>query len=160
MLDTHEPRTITTVAELQTLVGQELSVSDWLEITQERVNLFADATGDHYFLHLDPERARQTAFGGTIAHGFLTLSLLASSEWQREGVSIALQGSFNVNYGLNRVRFPAPVPVGKRVRRRSKLLAVDLIGEAAVQFTLQETIEIEDEAKPALVAEWLGRTYF
>jgi acyl dehydratase len=155
-----DTRTVTTVDELKQLVGQEIGVSDWLEITQERVNLFADATGDHQYIHVDPERASQTFFGGTIAHGYLTLSLLPELGKTRKGVKIDLGGKMSVNYGLNRVRFPAPVRVGKRIRVRSKLLEVKEIGDQAVQSTYEQTIEIEGEDKPACVAETIGRVYF
>jgi len=161
MADTDTQRTVTTVAELKELIGQETGVSDWLEITQERVNQFADATGDHQYIHVDPERASQTFFGGTIAHGYLTLALLpALGGMKSEGVQVQLGGRMGVNYGTNKVRFPAPVKVGKRIRMRSKLLAVEEIGNQAVQTTYQQTIEIEGEDKPACVAETLGRTYF
>jgi acyl dehydratase len=159
-----EPRTervVTTVAELKDLIGQELGVSDWLEITQERVNQFADATGDHQYIHVDPERAKTTFFGGTVAHGYLTLSLIPYLSGQRrEGVKIDLGGRMGVNYGLNKVRFTAPVPVGKRIRSRHTLLAVEEIGDRAVQTTWQVTIEVEGSEKPACIAETLGRTYF
>lgn len=155
-----EERVVTTVEELKQLVGQELGVGDWLEITQERVNLFADATGDHQYIHVDPERAAQTFFGGTIAHGYLTLSLLPVLSSTRKGVKIDLGGKMGVNYGVNRVRFPAPVRVGKRIRVRTKLLAVEEIGDRAIQMTNLQTIEIEGEEKPACVAETVGRTYF
>jgi len=155
-----EERIVTTVDELKQLVGQELGVGDWFEITQERVNQFADATGDHQYIHVDPERAAQTFFGGTIAHGYLTLSLLPVLSSTRTGVQIHLGGKMGVNYGVNRVRFPAPVRVGKRIRVRSKLLAVEEIDNRAVQITNQQTVEIEGEEKPACVAETVGRTYF
>ncbi|MDI3339433.1 MAG: MaoC family dehydratase [Sphaerobacter sp.] len=153
-------RLVRSVAELRELVGQELGVGPWVEITQERVNAFADATGDHQYIHVDPERARQTFFGGTIAHGYLTLSLIPFLAQGRDGVRIDLGGRLTVNYGLNRVRFPAPVRVGKRVRLRTTLLAVEEIGEQAVQLTQQQTVEIEGEPKPACVAETLSRIYF
>lgn len=155
-----DTRTVNTVAELKELVGQEIGVGDWVEITQERVNQFADATGDHQYIHVDPERASQTFFGGTIAHGYLTLSLLPELGKTRKGVKVDLGGKMSVNYGLNRVRFPAPVRVGKRIRVRSKLLEVKEIGDQAVQSTYEQTIEIEGEDKPACVAETLGRVYF
>ena len=158
---TDTQRVITSVAELKELIGQETGVSDWLEITQERVNQFADATGDHQYIHVDPERAAQTFFGGTIAHGYLTVSLIPMlGSMKAEGVKIQLGGRMGVNYGTNKVRFPAPVKVGKRIRMRSKLLAVEEIGDQAIQTTYQQTIEIEGENKPACVAETLGRTYF
>ncbi len=153
-------RTVTNVAELRGLVGRELGVSAWLAITQERVNLFAEATGDHQYIHVDPERARETFFGGTVAHGFLTLSLVPLLGTLNEGITVDLGGRFGVNYGLNRVRFPAPVRVGKRVRLRTTLLGVEEIGAAAVQITRGLTVEIEGEAKPACVAESLARVYF
>lgn len=152
---------VTTVAELKELIGQETGLSEWLEITQERVNLFADATGDHQFIHVDPERASQTFFGGTIAHGYLTISLIPYlSGLRQSGVKVSLGGKMGVNYGLNRVRFVSPVHVGKRVRMRTVLLAVEEIGDRAIQTTNQQTIEVEGEAKPVCIAETLGRTYF
>lgn len=155
-----ESVTITTIAALKELVGRELGVTDWMEITQERVNQFADATGDHQYIHVDPERAAETFFGGTIAHGFLTLSVLPALNQSRQGVQIDLGGKMSVNYGLNRVRFPAPVRVGKRIRARTKLLDVQEINDQAVQMSYEQTVEIEDEDKPACVAETLSRVYF
>jgi acyl dehydratase len=160
MNDTTAERVITTVDELKELIGQELGVSDWLEITQERVNQFADATGDHQYIHVDPERAAKTFFGGTIAHGYLTLSLIPALSGTRQGVKINLGGKMGVNYGLNKVRFTSPVPVGKRIRSRTTLLAVEEIGDRAVQMTNQVIIEVEGGDKPACIAETLGRTYF
>lgn len=160
MSDTTSNRTVTTIDELKELIGQELSVGQWVEITQERVNQFADVTGDHQYIHVDPERAKNTFFGGTIAHGYLTLSLLPLLGKDREGVRVDLGGKMAVNYGVDRVRFPAPVPVGKRVRMRSKLLSVDEIGENAVQMKYQQTVEVEGQEKPGCVAETLSRIYF
>ena len=160
MSDTTAERTVTTVEELKGLIGQEIGVSDWLEITQERVNQFADATGDHQYIHVDPERAKTTFFGGTIAHGYLTLSLIPALSGTRQGVKIDLGGKMGVNYGLNKVRFTSPVPVGKRIRSRTTLLAVEEIGDRAVQTTNQVLIEVEGGDKPACIAETLGRTYF
>jgi acyl dehydratase len=157
---TVEERTVTSVAELKELVGQSLGVTDWLEITQERVNLFADATGDHQYIHVDPERAAGTFFGVTVAHGYLTLSLIPMLSGMRQGVKIQLGGRMGVNYGLNKVRFTSPVRVGKRIRMRVKLLAVDEIGTQAVQMTNLCTIEIEGEERPACIAETVSRTYF
>ncbi len=152
---------VTSVAQLKELIGREIGVSDWLEITQERVNLFADATGDHQYIHVDPERAKTTFFGGTVAHGYLTLSLIPHLGGMRaSGVKISLGGKMGVNYGLNKVRFVSPVRVGKRIRMRSTLLAVEEIGDRAVQMTSQQTIEVEGEEKPACIAETVGRTYF
>ncbi len=155
-----DERVVTTVDELKELVGQELGVSDWFEISQERVNQFADATGDHQYIHVDPERAAQTFFGGTVAHGYLTLSLLPMLGSTRKGIKVDLGGKMGVNYGVNRVRFPAPVRVGKRIRVRTKLLSVEEIGDRAIQTVNQQTVEIEGEEKPACVAETVGRTYF
>ncbi len=152
---------VTSVEDLKKLIGQEIGVSDWLEITQERVNQFADATGDHQYIHVDPERAKQTFFGGTVAHGYLTLSLIPHlGSLRASGVKIQLGGRMGVNYGLNRVRFVSPVPVGKRIRMRTKLVAVEEIGDRAVQMTSEQTIEVEGADKPACVAETIGRTYF
>jgi acyl dehydratase len=155
-----DERIVTSVAELKTLIGQEVGVSDWLEITQERVNAFADATGDHQYIHVDPERARKTFFGGTVAHGYLTLSLLPLLSQSRQGVKVQLGGKMGVNYGLNKVRFPAPVRVGKRIRLRSTLLAVEEIGDRAVQTIYNQVIEVEGEDRPACVAETISRVYF
>jgi acyl dehydratase len=161
MSGTGVERVVRNVDEVRALIGQEIGVSAWVEITQERVNQFAEATGDFQYIHIDPERASQTFFGGTVAHGFLTLSLIPYLGSQRaEGVRFELGGRMGVNYGLNKVRFPAPVRVGKRVRMRTTLVNVEQIGDAAVQITSQQTIEIEGEDKPACVAETLGRTYF
>jgi acyl dehydratase len=160
MSDTTAERVVTTVEELKGLIGQEIGVSDWLEITQERVNQFADATGDHQYIHVDPERAATTFFGGTIAHGYLTLSLIPALSGTRKGVKIDLGGKMGVNYGLNKVRFTSPIPVGKRIRSRTTLLAVEEIGDRAVQTTNQVLIEVEGGDKPACIAETLGRTYF
>jgi acyl dehydratase len=161
MSATEETRVVTSVAEMKELIGQEIGLSDWLEITQERVNQFADATGDHQYIHVDPERAKQTFFGGTVAHGYLTLSLIPYlGSMRQSGVKMQLGGRMGVNYGLNRVRFISPVHVGKRIRMRTKLVAVEEIGDRAVQTTSEQTIEIEGEEKPACVAETIGRTYF
>lgn len=153
-------RVVTTVVELRTLLGQELGVSTWLTIDQERVNAFADATGDHQYIHVDPERANATFFGGTIAHGYLTLALLPFLGQQRQGIRLALGERMAVNYGLNRVRFPAPVRVGQRIRLRTALLVVEEIGDRAVQLTHRQTVEIEGEERPACVAETVSRLYF
>ncbi|MFO7299503.1 MAG: MaoC family dehydratase [Actinomycetes bacterium] len=143
---------------LQGLVGTEIGVSDWMEITQERVNLFADATDDHQFIHVNPELAAQTPFGGTIAHGFLTLSLIVPLLMQIPlDVGYPVMG---INYGLNKVRFPAPVPVGKKVRARYTLDAVEQVAPNGIQMTRTVTVEVEDNEKPACVAESLVRLYY
>lgn len=160
MSETTSNRTVTTIDELKELIGQELSVGKWVEMTQERVNQFADVTGDHQYIHVDPERAKNTFFGGTIAHGYLTLSLMPLLGKDREGIRVDLGGKMAVNYGVDRVRFPAPVPVGKRIRMRSKLLEVNEIGDSAVQMKYQQTVEVEGQDKPGCVAETLSRIYF
>ncbi|TSA80822.1 MaoC family dehydratase [Deinococcus detaillensis] len=145
-------------SELQSHLGQQIALSEWLEITQERVSAFADATSDHQFIHVDPERAAQTPFGGPIAHGFLTLSLLAG-QFANLGGSLQLEGArMVVNYGLNRVRFIAPVRVGSRLRNRAVLQSVEE-GAGYLQVTVLNTVEIEGQDKPAMIAESLGRVY-
>jgi acyl dehydratase len=149
-------REIGSLAELKTLVGQEVAVSDWVEITQEQVNQFADATGDHQWIHLDVERCkRESPFGGPIAHGFLTLSLLPMLMQNSLRMTDVRMG---VNYGLNKVRFPAPVPVGSRVRSRATLLSVEDI-EGGAQVTWKVTMEREGGNKPVCVAESISRRY-
>jgi acyl dehydratase len=149
-------RTFQDLSELSALVGQDVAVSDWLTITQEQVNLFADATGDHQWIHVDPERARAGPFGGPIAHGFLTLSLIPKFF---ESSMTILNTRMGVNYGLNRVRFTSPVPVGSRLRAHMKLLACEPIANHGMQMTWQVTVEIEGSDKPACVAESLVRRY-
>ncbi len=145
-------------SELQVLIGQQVALSGWVPITQARVNAFADATGDHQFIHVDPEKAAQTPFGGPIAHGFLTLSLLAG-EFANLGGSLSLDGAkMVVNYGLGRVRFIAPVRVGSRLRSRAVLQSVEQ-GSGYLQLTLLNTIEIEGQDKPAATAETVARVY-
>jgi acyl dehydratase len=153
-------QTISTIDEWKALVGQELGVSGWLTITQERVNAFAEATGDHQWIHVDLERATASPIGGTIAHGYLTLSLLPMLRgYKWDGVDINLGSKMVINYGSNRVRFISPVPVGKRIRLRSQLVSVDEIQPGVYQSVSQSTIEIEGQDKPAMVAETVGRTY-
>jgi len=135
--------------------GQEFGVGEWVEITQERVDRFADATEDHQWIHVDPERAKDGPYRGTIAHGFLTLSLVL---WLGRGLSPRPEGiKLTVNYGLNRVRFPAPVPVGSRVRARVQNLSVEQVSENTVQVINQFTVEVEGGTKPACVAEVIAR---
>lgn len=141
--------TTTTLAELPSLKGQELGTSDWIEITQERVNLFADATGDHQYIHVDPEPAKQTFFGGTIAHGYLTLSLIPLFTPQL--FELATPGA-KLNYGVNRVRFPHPVKVGSRIRARAQVVDVSDV-PAGRQLVTRYTLEVEGGSKPACVAE-------
>ncbi len=144
-----------TLNELPPLVGHEVAVSDWVAVTQEQVNQFAQATHDHQWIHVDVERARSGPFGAPIAHGFLTLSLLP--QFLEMCVQIR-QVRMSVNYGLNKVRFPSPVPVGSRLRARLKLLACDPV-EGGVQITWGVTIEREGGDKPVCVAESLARCY-
>jgi acyl dehydratase len=142
--------------ELKALAGADLGHTGWLEITQDRVNAFADATGDHQWIHVDRERAAAGPFGGTIAHGYLTLSLvipLLNELVDVKGVSMG------INYGLNKVRFPAPVPVGSKVRLAAQLGAVEDAGVNAVQVAVDLTIEVEGSEKPACVAQALYRYY-
>ena len=139
--------------EVRAAVGRELGTSDWLEITQERVNQFADATGDHQWIHVDPVRAAAGPFGGPIAHGYLTLSL--SNALLPEIVEV--QGvSMGVNYGVGKVRFPAPVPVGSRIRASATLNSVEEV-DGGVQTTMLITVEIEGGTKPACVIESISR---
>jgi acyl dehydratase len=147
--------TITGLDGLRDAMGTELGVTDWHEVTQDEVDAFADATGDHQWIHVDPERARQSPLGGTIAHGLFTLSLapaMTSKLLSFEGFAFAL------NYGYNRVRFPAPLPVGSRVRLRARLANVEDIPGGA-QITIVQTFEREGEEKPVCVAESLARVY-
>lgn len=143
------------LAELQSLVGSELGTSDWVTIDQQRINLFAEATGDHQWIHVDPERAKAGPFGGPIAHGFLTLSLLPELTAAAFTIEDVRMG---VNYGLNRVRFTSPVPVDSRVRGRFKLLAYEPL-EGGAQLTVEAVIEREGATKPACVAESLSRRF-
>ena len=146
-----------TPQELQSKVGQHLGTSDWVLVDQAMINKFADATGDHQFIHVDEEKARLTPFGGTIAHGFLTLSLLSTFAYD---VFPPIEGTkMGVNYGMNKLRFLAPVRSGQRVRGRFKLLDVLERHKGVLQSTYEATVEIEGEDKPALLAEWIGLTY-
>ena len=145
-----------TVQDMQARIGEELGVGEWLEVTQDRINTFADATGDHQWIHVDEDRAKSGPFGGTIAHGYLTLSLIPSLG----GGGLGLDGvRMGINYGLDRVRFITPVKAGSRVRARRKLLDVTE-GEGFVQMKVEVTVEIDGEQKPACVAETLSRAYF
>jgi acyl dehydratase len=150
-------RVVESIAELRLLVGQEIAVSEWVEMTQERINKFAEATGDHQWIHVDVERARrESPFGAPIAHGFLTLSLLpmlGGQSWElREPMALVL------NYGANRIRFTHPVPAGSRVRSRTTPLEVSDV-DGGWQVRWQVTVDIEGREKPALVAETLTRFY-
>jgi acyl dehydratase len=145
-----------TLRDLAACVGQEVAISDWITITQEQVNQFAEATGDHQWIHVDVEKAKAGPFGAPIAHGFLTLSLLP--RLSAEALEV-VESRLGVNYGLNRVRFMSPVPVGSRVRARMKLLGAEPIADDGLQLTWETTIELEGSAKPACVAESVVRRY-
>ena len=140
--------------EIRSKVGQPIGVSDWIEVPQDCISAFADATDDHQFIHVDPAAAAAAGFGGTIAHGFLTLSLL--SRMAADAMLIPDTARMAVNYGLDRVRFLAPVKAGKRVRGHFTLEGVDEKSTGQLLFKHQVTVEIEGEEKPALTAQWLG----
>ena len=144
-------------AEFEALAGKEIGVSDWFTITQDQINQFADCTEDHQFIHVDPEAAAKTPFGTTIAHGFLTLSMLSAMVYQMPSIEGVTMG---VNYGMNKMRFVSPVKVNSRIRGRFVLSDFTEIRPGEVQTTFTVTVEIEGQEKPALVAEWLGRRYF
>ena len=150
-------REFETPISLREVVGEEVSVTEWLEVSQERINLFAEATGDHQWIHIDVERAqRESPYRQTIGHGFLTLSLLSMLMSKSVGFRGGL--TFAINYGLNRVRFPAPVPAGSRIRGRVKLHSLEDI-TGGVQATWAITVENEGSEKPVCVAEWVVRYY-
>jgi acyl dehydratase len=146
---------VTDIAGLSNAAGSHLGYTEWREMTQERVDQFADVTEDHNFIHVDPERANQTPFGGTIAHGFLSLSLLAPVSQQLLQITDVAMG---VNYGLDRVRFPAPLPVGARWRGGAEIVEVTEI-PGGLQVKLRLTVEVEGSDKPAVVADSLIRAY-
>ncbi|MFB7994527.1 MaoC family dehydratase [Streptomyces sp. NPDC056002] len=150
-----EPRVFATVDELRSAVGEQLGYSDWVEIEQKRIDQFADATGDHQWIHVDPERAKDGPFGTTIAHGYLTLSLLPLFGPQLITVDGMKMG---VNYGTNKVRFPAPVPVGSRLRATAKITGVDDV-PGGVQVSVAFTVERDGGDKPVCVAESVSRYY-
>lgn len=137
-------------------VGQPLGESAWVAITQERVNQFADATDDHQWIHVDPVRAKDGPFGACIAHGYLTLSL--ASRFLPEIVDVKMK--MGVNYGCDKVRFPAPVKVGSRIRGRGELIAAERTKDGGVQATIRITVDIENGAKPACIADTISRYYF
>ncbi len=145
-------------AGIATMVGTTLGTSTWIEITQDRVNAFAEATGDFQFIHVDPERAKLTPFGGPIAHGFLTLSLLSLMFTQSDCPKVA-NIKMGVNYGTNRTRFLAPVRVGKRIRGVFKLLEMKEKRPGQWQRTIEVTVEIEGEHKPALICDWITQFF-
>ena len=145
-----------TPADLKNAIGKQLCVSDWLEIDQQRIDKFADATGDHQWIHVDPARAKNGPFGTTIAHGYLTQSLVNYFLPQ----IVEVHGiSMGVNYGANRIRFPAPVPVGSRIRGSAELLGVEETKDGGVQATIRVTVEIEGSERPGCVIDTISRYY-
>jgi acyl dehydratase len=150
-----EPRIFRSVDELKAAVGEQLGYTDWLEIDQKRIDLFAEATGDHQWIHVDPEKAAAGPFGTTIAHGYLTLSLLPLFGPQLMGVEGVRMG---VNYGTNKVRFPAPVPVGSRLRATARISSVENV-PGGVQVAVAYSVEREGGDKPVCVAESVARFY-
>lgn len=144
--------------EIKARVGSELGVSDWLTIDQAQIDAFADVTGDHQFIHVDPERAaRETPFGGTIAHGFLTLSVLPNLA---TGVRPRIEGTaMSINYGFDKIRFLTPVVCGARIRARFRLDRLEELRPKEITMRYGVTVEIEGEPKPALAAEWISRAY-
>lgn len=149
-------RVFTGADDLRSATGEQLGVSDWMTVEQDRIDTFADATGDHQWIHVDTEKAAAGPFGATIAHGFLTLSLLPCLMAQIYRVDGAKMG---INYGLNKMRFPAPVPVGSKVRASAELAEVDEV-QGGLQLVVRATLEIEGSDKPGCVAEWVTRVYF
>lgn len=148
---------IASIEEIRSKVGSEIGVSGWIAVDQEAIDAFADVTGDHQFIHVDPEAARQTPFGGTVAHGFLTLSLLSQMAAGVMMVPPTLRMA--VNYGFEKVRFIAPVRSGKRVRGRFVLVSIEEKRPGQYQFLHNVTVEIEGEEKPALTADWIGLVF-
>jgi acyl dehydratase len=151
-------RVISCIEEAVAAVGQELGVSQWIAVDQERINAFADATGDHQWIHVDVERARtESPYGATIAHGFLTLSLIPALSKENYRIDNAKMG---INYGLNKVRFLAPVPAGSRIRLRSELVNAAKVGDTTVDLTVRQTVELDGSDKPAAVAEVIARMVY
>jgi acyl dehydratase len=151
-------RVISSIEEAVDVVGQELATSDWITIDQERISAFADATDDHQWIHVDVERAKtESPYRTTIAHGFLTLSLIPGLSKDNYRVDNAKMG---INYGLNKVRFLAPVPTGSRIRLRSELIDAKKVNETTVDLTVRQTVELDGSDKPAAVAEVIARMIF
>ncbi len=150
------PRTANGLDELRALAGADLGSTDWLEIAQDRVDAFADATDDHQWIHVDPERAATGPFGGTIAHGYLTLSLIIPLFNQLLTISGT---SMSLNYGLERVRFPSPIPVGAKIRLHAAVGSVEPVADNGVQMQVAFTVEIDGSNKPACVAQAIYRHY-
>jgi acyl dehydratase len=151
-------RVISSIEEAVEAVGQELGVSQWVAVDQDRINAFAHATGDRQWIHVDVERARtESPYGTTIAHGFLTLSLIPALSKENYRIDNAKMG---INYGLNRVRFMAPVPAGGRIRLRSELVDAAKVGDTTVDLTVRQTVELDGSTKPAAVAEVIARMVY
>jgi acyl dehydratase len=148
---------VISVDQLENYIGQEVGITEWLEIDQERINKFADATVDHQYIHVDPERAAQTPFGTTIAHGFLTLSLMSMFRSMNGGIKLE-NAVMGINYGLDKVRFINPVKVGNKIRARFELISAEEKKPNHYLMKHNVTIDIDGEEKPALIAEWLGMT--
>ena len=148
--------TINHPKDLLTMVGDDLGSSEWLEVTQEMINLFADATGDHQWIHVDVERAKEGPFGGPIAHGYLTLSLLIPL-WSQ--VLVIENMGMAVNYGLNKVRFPSPVPAGSRIRVTASLAGAEEVAGGGIQASIDAVLELEGAPKPACIAQMVHRYY-
>jgi len=144
------------IDDLKARVGEHMGYTDWTEITQDQVNRFADATGDHQWIHVDPERAKDGPFGRTIGHGYLTLSL---APWLMSEVLNVTGMAMGLNYGLNKLRFPNPVPVGSKLRMGAQVAGVEDVGGGGVQATIDLTFELEGETKPACVAQAVYRYY-
>jgi acyl dehydratase len=158
MAATNAARIISSIEEAIDAVGEEFGVSDWITVDQDRIDGFAGATGDHQWIHVDAERARtESPYGSTIAHGFLTLSLIPALSKANYRVENAKMG---INYGLNRVRFLAPVPVGSRVRVRSELVDARKVDDTTVDLVVRHTVELDGSEKPAAVAELIARMVF
>ena len=158
MAATNAARIISSIDEAIDAIAEEFGVSDWIAIDQDRINAFADATGDHQWIHIDVERARtESRYGSTIAHGFLTLSLIPALSKANYRVENAKMG---INYGLNRVRFLAPVPAGSRVRVRSDLVDARKVDDTTVDLIVRHTVELDGSEKPAAVAELIARMVF
>jgi acyl dehydratase len=145
------------IADLEAAIGQEIGPTEWFTVDQSRINGFADDTEDHQWIHVDPERAAAGTFGTTVAHGFLTLSLVPYFSSQLRSIEGVRMG---INYGLDRVRFPTPVLVGSRLRARATLTSLDKVADGAVQIVNRVTVEVEGSAKPACVADMVSRLYF
>lgn len=151
------PQKLISLPDLENLIGQEVGLSRWFTIEQKEINAFADITNDRQFIHIDPVQAAQSPFGGTIAHGFLTLSML--STMAMDTIPMIEDLAHTVNYGFDRIRFTSPVHEGAQIRGRFDLIALD-INKGQATRTLKVTVEIKNSDKPALVAEWLTRHYF